>query len=336
MNMKLWLEEVKNSKIKKPMPVLSFPSVSLLGVSVKEITANSDLQAKGMSLIAKKHDTLASVSMMDLSVEAQAFGAQVRFSDDEVPTVVGALVTSLEEAEALEIPSVNAGRCPIYVEAIKKAKELITDRPVFAGVIGPFSLAGRLMDVSEAMINCYVDPDMVHVVLQKVTDFIIEYINEYKKVGANGVFMAEPLAGMLSPSLVEEFSETYVKRIVDAVQTDDFLVVYHNCGDNILLMTDSILRTGSAAYHFGNSVKMRDMLEKMPKDRVVMGNVDPAGQICNGNPQSVKDSTTEIMSECCGYSNFVISSGCDIPPASPWANIEAFFEAVDEYYNQNK
>lgn len=336
MNMKLWLEEVKNSKIKKPMPVLSFPSVSLLGVSVKEITANSDLQAKGMSLIAKKHDTLASVSMMDLSVEAQAFGAQVRFSDDEVPTVVGALVTSLEEAEALEIPSVNAGRCPIYVEAIKKAKELITDRPVFAGVIGPFSLAGRLMDVSEAMINCYVDPDMVHVVLQKVTDFIIEYINEYKKVGANGVFMAEPLAGMLSPSLVEEFSETYVKRIVDAVQTDDFLVVYHNCGDNILLMTDSILRTGSAAYHFGNSVKMRDMLEKMPKDRVVMGNVDPASQICNGNPQSVKDSTTEIMSECCGYANFVISSGCDIPPASPWANIEAFFEAVDEYYNQNK
>ena len=336
MNMKLWLEEVKNSKIKKPMPVLSFPSVSLLGVSVKEITANSDLQAKGMSLIAKKYDTLASVSMMDLSVEAQAFGAQVRFSDDEVPTVVGALITSLEEADALQIPSVSAGRCPIYVEAIKKAKELITDRPVFAGVIGPFSLAGRLMDVSEAMINCYDDPDMVHVVLQKVSDFIIQYINEYKKVGANGVFMAEPLAGMLSPYLVEEFSETYVKRIVDAVQTDDFLVIYHNCGDNILLMTDSILRTGSAAYHFGNSVKMSDMLKKMPQDIVVMGNVDPANQICNGTPQSVKESTTEIMNECCGYANFVISSGCDIPPASPWSNIEAFFDAVNDYYSQNK
>ena len=336
MNMKLWLEEVKNSKIKKPMPVLSFQRVSLLGVSVKEITANSDLQAKGMSLIAKKYDTLASVSMMDLSVEAQAFGAQVRFSDDEVPTVVRALITSLEEAEALQIPSVSAGRCPIYVEAIKKAKELITDRPVFAGVIGPFSLAGRLMDVSEAMINCYDDPDMVHVVLQKVSDFIIQYINEYKKVGANGVFMAEPLAGMLSPYLVEEFSETYVKRIVDAVQTDDFLVIYHNCGDNILLMTDSILRTGSAAYHFGNSVKMSDMLKKMPQDIVVMGNVDPANQICNGTPQSVKESTTEIMNECCGYANFVISSGCDIPPASPWSNIEAFFDAVNDYYSQNK
>ena len=249
-----------------------------------------------------------------------------------MPTVIGALVTSPEEAEALQIPSVNAGRCAQYVNAIKKAKELITDRPVFAGVIGPFSLAGRLMDVSEAMVNCYVEPEMVHTTLEKVTEFLIAYINEYKKIGANGVVMAEPLAGMLSPALAEEFSEGYVKKIVEAVQDDEFLVIYHNCGDNILLMVDSILRTGAAAYHFGNAVKMSDMLEKIPSDIVVMGNVDPASQIRNGTPESVKATTKEIMTNCCSYSNFVISSGCDIPPASPWANIDAFFAAVDEFY----
>ena len=335
MNMKLWLEEVKNSKEKKPMPILSFPSVSLMGISVRELTANSDLQAKGMHLIAQRHQTLASVSMMDLSVEAEAFGANVRFSDDEVPTVVGALVTCPEEADELAIPSVTAGRCSLYVEAIGKAKALITDRPVFAGVIGPFSLAGRLMDVSEAMVNCYVEPDMVHVILQKVTQFLINYINEYKKIGANGVVMAEPLAGMLSPALAEEFSETYVKQIVDAVQDDNFLLIYHNCGDNIHLMTDSILRTGSAAYHFGNAVKMSDMIAKVPNDTVVMGNVDPAGQTRNGTVESVKQATKEIMSACCANPNFVISSGCDIPPASPWENIDAFFEAVKEFYKEN-
>ena len=238
MNMKLWLEEIKNSKEKLPMPILSFPCVSLMGVSVKELTTNSDLQAKGMQLIAQRHKTLASVSMMDLSVEAQAFGAEIRFSEDEVPTVVGALVSSPEEADGLAVPPVSAGRCLNYVDAIKKAKALIKDRPVFAGVIGPFSLAGRLMDVSEAMVNCYVEPDMVHVVLEKCTEFLINYINEYKKAGANGVVMAEPLAGMLSPVLAEEFSAPYVKKIVSAVQTDDFIVIYHNCGDNILLMTD--------------------------------------------------------------------------------------------------
>ena len=332
MNMQNWLEEVKKQNKKKAMPVLSFPCISLMDISVKDLTASSDLQAQGMKMIADRCDTLASVSMMDLSVEAEAFGASVRFSDDEVPTVIGALVTSPEEAEALQIPSVNAGRCAQYVNAIKKAKELITDRPVFAGVIGPFSLAGRLMDVSEAMVNCYVEPEMVHTTLEKVTEFLIAYLNEYKKIGANGVVMAEPLAGMLSPALAEEFSEVYVKKIVEAVQDDEFLVIYHNCGDNIFLMVDSILRTGAAAYHFGNAVKMSDMLEKIPSDIVVMGNVDPASQIRNGTPESVKATTKEIMTNCCSYSNFVISSGCDIPPASPWANIDAFFAAVDEFY----
>ena len=330
--MKLWLEEIKGSKVKKPFPVLSFPCVDLMGVSVRELTSDSDLQAKGMKLIADRCDTLASVSMMDLSVEAEAFGSDVRFSDDEVPTVVGALVTDPDEADELAVPDVSAGRCGQYVQALGKAKELITDRPVFAGVIGPFSLAGRLMDVSEAMVNCYVEPDMVHVVLEKATEFLIKYISEYKKVGANGVVMAEPLAGMLSPALAEEFSEPYVKKIVDAIQDDEFILVYHNCGDNVGLMAESILRTGSGAYHFGNAVKMKDMLDKMPKDVVVMGNVDPAGQLRNGTPESVKKATKDIMAECCEYDNFVISSGCDIPPATPWANIDAFFDAVKEFY----
>ena len=332
MNMQKWLDEIKTAKVKKPMPILSFPCVSLMGVSVKDLTANSTLQAQGMKMIADRCDTLASVSMMDLSVEAQAFGASVRFSEDEVPTVVGALISSIEDAENLSIPEVVAGRCGQYVDAIRQAKELITDRPVFAGVIGPFSLAGRLMDVSEAMVNCYVEPEMVHITLRKVTDFLISYINEYKKAGANGVVMAEPLAGMLSPALVEEFSEPYVREIVQAVQDENFLLIYHNCGDNIHLMTDSILRTGAAAYHFGNAVAMSEMLMKIPRDTVVMGNLDPAGQIRNGTPETVRKATLEIMTNCCAYANFVISSGCDIPPASPWENIDAFMNAVNEFY----
>ena len=137
---------------------------------------------------------------------------------------------------------------------------------------------------------------------------------------------------MLSPALAEEFSEPYVRKIVEAVQDENFLVVYHNCGDNVLLMADSILRTGAAAYHFGNAVKMSEMLAKFPSNIMLMGNVDPAGQIKNGTPETVKQATKEIMSECCTYANFVVSSGCDIPPESPLTNIDAFFAAVDEFY----
>lgn len=334
-NMKDWLDKIKSAKVKKPMPVLSFPAVSLLGVSVKELVSDSTLQAEGMKLIADKCDTLASVSFMDLSVEAEAFGAKTVFSEDEVPTVKGRLINDSDEADSLVTPSVGDGRTAVCVEAIEKAMELIHDRPVLAGIIGPFSLAARLFDVSEIMIDCYDDPDMVHTVLRKTTDFLIEYARAFKNAGANGVVMAEPVSGLLSPALESEFSAPYVKEIVDATQDDGFIVVYHNCGNNVSLMLNSITSTGCAAYHFGNSVDMKsDIIDKLTDKVIVMGNVDPAGVLCRGTPDSVKKATLSVLEECDGYSGFVLSSGCDIPPMTPWENIEAFFAANREFYQQ--
>ena len=322
-----------SDKTKTALPILSFPSVSLMGITVRELISDSNRQAQGMKAVADRTKSAAAVSLMDLSVEAECFGATIRVSDEEVPTVIGRLIHDEDEADALKVPAVGTARSGLYVDSIRKAVELITDRPVLAGIIGPFSLAARLLDVTEIMMDCYDEPDMVHTVLEKCTAFLIEYAKAYKAAGANGIMMAEPVAGLLSPALEEEFSYPYVKQIVEAVQDENFIVVYHNCGDNVLRMTESILSTGADAYHFGNSIDMAEMMAKMPADTVVMGNVDPAGVLRQGTPETVRKATLEVMSKCCSYPNFVISSGCDIPPASPWENIDAFFTTVEAYYN---
>lgn len=257
-------------------------------------------------------------------------------SDDEVPTVKSSVVSTPEEVEALAVPEIGAGRTQIYIDAIKKAAKMIEDRPVFAGIIGPYSLAGRLLDVTEIMFYCYDEPEMVQQLLDKVTEFLIAYGQAYKEAGADGIVMAEPLAGLLSPALAEEFSAPYVKRIVEALQTEDFLVIYHNCGNSTIQMIDSILDTGAAAYHFGNAINMAEMMTHIPPDTIAMGNVDPAGQFRNGTPESIREETWAIMEACCKYPNFVISSGCDIPPLSKWENIDAFFEAVQEFYEKKR
>ena len=332
-NMKQWVTSLFGTQQKKPLPILSFPCVSLLGISVRELISSSDLQAKGMKAVADATDAAAAVSFMDLSVEAECFGATVNVSDDEVPTVKGRLINDMDEAQALQIPTVGSARSHIYIDAIRKASQLITDRPVLAGMIGPFSLAARLLDVSEIMMDCYDDPDMVHLVLEKVTQFLCEYAKAYKEAGANGLVVAEPVAGLLSPTLEEEFSSPYIKTLVDAVQDDSFVVIYHNCGDNVPKMLSSILTTGSAAYHFGNAVDMeRDILSQVPSDVLVMGNVDPAGVLRMGTPETVRKTTRSLMERCAKYPNFLVSSGCDIPPQTPWENLDAFFAEVKDFY----
>ena len=331
MNTKKWLDEQLTRTRKQSMPILSFPAISLMGVSVKELIASPDLQARGMKLIADRCPTLAAVSMMDLSVESEAFGAQIKMSDGEVPTVTGCLLKTPEDADALAVPQVTAGRTGLYVRAIGQAVTLITDRPVFAGVIGPFSLAGRLMDMTEIMVNCYMEPEMVEKTLTKTTAFLTAYIKEYKRAGAHGVIMAEPAAGLLSPELAEAFSSRFVKQIAAEVKDDTFAFIYHNCG-NTLPLLDAILPIGADAYHLGNAVDIAAVLKQVPPTTPILGNLDPSSLFRHGTPATVREATLALLKTCGTHPNFIISSGCDIPPLTPWENIDAHFAAVDEFY----
>ncbi len=334
MNMYKWIDTQIYQDKKKPFPLLSYPAVQMLYVTVKELVNDSTLQALGMKMIADAYDMPAATAYMDLSVEAEAFGARTTYATDEVPTIIGKLVEEEEEedVDALEIPKIGAGRTGVCIDGVKKALKLITDRPVFAGCAGPFSLAGRLMDINEIMALCYEDPDLVHKVLRKATDFLITYIKAYKEVGAHGVIMAEPLAGILSPQLVQEFSTNYVKEIVDAVQDQSFIVIYHNCGTNALLLIDSILETGCRAFHFGDCINMAEMMPHIPANCIAMGNISPSKTFFNGTPEKMRIETTRLLETTKQFPNFLISSGCDIPPLTDMDNIASFFKTIDTFY----
>lgn len=313
----------------RTLPILSYPALQMMNVSMRELLFSADLQAQAMEIIAHKTPTLAAVSPMDLSVEAEAFGAKVRFCDHEMPNVIGQLIADEDDAAELEIPPLSAGRTAVFVEGVRKAKVLIPDKPVLAGMIGPYSLAGRLMDVTEIMYTCYDEPETVHAVLEKVTKYLIAYGQAFREAGADGVVMAEPLAGVISPGLAGEFSEPYVRRIFDALRRDDFAVIYHNCGSAVEHMLGGVFSLGADACHFGNASDMERVLAAAPADALCMGNIDPTGQFVHGTPESMAEAVRALRARCGGYKNFVLSSGCDIPAAAGWDNIRAFFDAAD-------
>lgn len=328
MNMTAFLWEAANSTSPRALPILSFPAAQKLNVTIEQLVKTAQLQADAMTYVAQNTNTLAAVSLMDLSVEAEAFGAQVHYAENEVPVVTGQLVSDMDEAEALEVPGLEKGRARTCVEGIRIAKAQIKDKPVLAGIIGPYSLAGRLMDVTEIIYICYDEPEAVHTVLDKATEYLIAYGKALKEAGADGIVMAEPLAGILRPDMTEEFSVPYVKRIVDALQSENFAVIYHNCGNAVSSMLEEIFSQGAAAYHFGNAVDMAQVLAKAPASCLCMGNVDPASVIAEGSVEEVTAATCDLMEKCGGYKNFIASTGCDIPSHAKWENIQAFFDAV--------
>ena len=334
MNMDLWIRQTIATPLKKAMPLLSYPSVQQLFITVEQLVKSSTEMALGVRLIADRYDMPFATTYMDLSVEAEAFGAKCVYHADDIPTITGQLVSTQEEADALAVPEVGAGRTGKVLRALQKTLVLVNDRPVFCNCTGPFSMAGRLMDVNEVLLLTYEEPELVHTVLEKCTEFLINYIKAMKAAGANGVIMAEPLAGLMSVGPMKEFSSDYVKRIIDEVQDRDFVFCYHNCSNAIEKKVDAVLATGAKMYHFGDQADMWQLLETLPDNVIVMGNISPSAVfMCDSTDKMALDTQT-LLRKCMIHDNFMISSGCDIPAKTPLQNIDKFFEVINLGYHK--
>ncbi len=330
MNMKQWVADVISQTKVTAVPVMTHPGIEQNGNTVREAVSNGKVHAEAVIKLAEAYRSTAACTIMDLTTEAEAFGAEIAFSDEAVPAVVGHMLTDAKSINDLQVPSLSAGRIPQYLKANLLAARAIKDRPVFAGCIGPFSLAGRLYDMSGIMMLIYENPDAAHTLLAKCTQFIEKYCEALKLTGVNGVLMAEPAAGLLSNDDCKAFSSAYVKYIVNKVQDDHFIVVLHNCG-NTGHCTEAMVETGAAAYHFGNKCRMEEVIKEVPADALAMGNLDPVSIFKDGTPMQMREATLDLLEKMREHPNFVLSSGCDTPPHTPIENVNAFFEALNEW-----
>lgn len=332
--MNYWVKQQIEGQKRIAIPIMTHPGIEMIGKKVKDAIQNGEIHAQAIQRLNEVYPVAAKTVIMDLTLEAEAFGCQIEFQENEMPHILGRLVSNNEEIEKLKVPELTAGRVKEYILANKLTVENTTEKPVLAGVIGPFSLAGRLYDMSEIMVACYMEPEAIACLLDKCTAFIKSYCLELKRIGCSGVVIAEPAAGLLSNEDCQYFSSAYIRKIVDAVQDESFLVVLHNCG-NQGHCTEAMLNSGANAYHFGNAIDMVETLKFCPKDKLIMGNVDPVGVMKQMNPNEVKKYVSNLLNETASFENFVLSTGCDLPPNVPSANISAFFEALKEF-NQKK
>lgn len=309
------------------MPIAVYPGLALTGGKVRDVVTNSQAQFDTQVALHERHRTPFVLSAMDLSAEAEAFGCTIQYSDTEIPTVTGRRVTSLEQAEKLSVPQPGDRRTAVYLETVRRLRQLPEKPFVFGGCIGPFSLAARLVGVSEAMEMTVTEPDLIHTLLEKCATFLAAYLRAFQQAGADGVIMAEPAAGLLSPASLLRFSSAYVKSIGAASADDHFALILHNCAAKLVHLP-AVLDSGLHAFHFGAPMDLVTALSRVPADVVLCGNLDPTGVFVQSSPTEITALTRNLLKATATRPNFVLSSGCDVPPTAPLASLDAFYTAL--------
>jgi len=310
-------------------PLVGYPGATLTGTSVLENLKDSRVQSETLIQLYKTYGFDILFPFMDLSVEAEALGLAIEFIEDGSPNVREHPVGSPEDLLRLAIPEPShAGRMNVFADTIRRVKEATEkteEAPFVAGyVASPFTLAGLLMGAENLAINTLIEPQFCDLVIDFATKCVIPYAKALQDAGADMVVLLDPTAVLLSPNLYDTFARPSIERIAAELGVPSIL---HVCGQTTPVMSN-LAATKVAGLSLDSGVDIPSIMQLIPAEMVILGNINPVSIFLNGDPDAVDKETKKLMKHMMHHDNFIISSGCDLPVETPLKNIRSFAKAV--------
>ncbi|MBI1987562.1 MAG: uroporphyrinogen decarboxylase family protein [Nitrospinae bacterium] len=261
-------------------------------------------------------------------IPLSSMGCKVSLPDDSPPMVVSHPIKSWEDLERLRpLDPAQDGRWPDFIHTTRLFAQGFTLLRC-ALTVGPFSLAGMLMGVEDITKKTFKDPALVKRVLDYATEIIIADANAHVKAGANLVMVGDPTSSLLSAKAYQEFVAPCVRRVVEGVR--GALLVLHVCGNTGHLI-GQMAATGVQGLSLDAYVDLAAVASQVPPTVAVMGNLSPLKALFTGTPEEVRRDTREMLDHMREVPNYIVMSGCEIPPAASGENVEAFIETVKAY-----
>ena len=86
------------------MPLCAYSGLEITGESVEDLVSVPGSQFKAVMALNERYQTPVLLTAIDTTVEAEAYGCEVKISAREIPSVVGRLVTDAKDIASLPDP----------------------------------------------------------------------------------------------------------------------------------------------------------------------------------------------------------------------------------------
>lgn len=267
----------------------------------------------------------------DLAVEAEALGAKANYythaTEILYPTITEHPAEKVEDLN-LQVPSdlAKAARIPLVIEALKLLKSEVGDEVAIGShVLGPYTLAGQLLDLSFLAKAAFKKPALVGALLDTLASVLIEIIGIYRRAGADYITVREMGAGpdILSPRIFQSLIMPPLKKIFAAVDSPKVL---HICGDTNDII-EGMAQCGADVLSVEKKNRVAETRRKLGPGALIFGDLDAYNVLVLGGPVEVEKAVREAIEA--GVN--AIWPGCDIWPTVPKENMEALMAAARKY-----
>ena len=266
-----------------------------------------------------------------MCTEPSAFGSVSMWGEDEFPFAKKVLRSPLE-VELLEKPNPRKhGLLPFVIKRLQHLQleiEKAGHKIRFAVARGPLNIASFLMGTPEFLEAIKTHPELMHRLLDIVTDFLVEWIAYQREIfpTIDGIFLLDDIVGFVSRRDCEKFALPYLQRAYAADVTVKF---FHNdapCKASAPLLESA----GINLLNFGTQHTVADMKSWTNNRIALMGNIPPRDVLADGTPEDVARSVTEMLNSLDDRSRLIVSCGGGMPPHAPTENIRALIATVEE------
>jgi uroporphyrinogen decarboxylase len=268
---------------------------------------------------------------------AEACGCEVSYIKGGAPLIEKPLLKSLEEVASLRMPDPwNSPLSKAVLDATRFLLNHIGSEVYILGRAdqGPFDLACMIAGPETLMTAMAMgeSDDLIFELLEYASDAYILYARIFKEMGCPATSLGEALCSpdVISPKMFAKYCLPYGKKVVSALQSDDFAVAYHTCGNTTRIIS-GMVETGARILEFDYKCDKAAAKRATAGKTTLLGPIDPSGMLQRGTVAEVETACREALEVLAPGGGFILGPGCALPGTTPPANIDKLIECAKLY-----
>jgi [methyl-Co(III) methanol-specific corrinoid protein]:coenzyme M methyltransferase len=217
----------------------------------------------------------------------------------------------------------SRGYIPELIKAVEILKKEVGDEvPIVAGIIGPFTIAGSLLDSVPILKATFKTPDRLPPFLELGEKAGTTLAKALVEAGADIISCEDMTASpeLIAPKTYREFEMEYQRRQFEAIPVPTIL---HICG-NVDPIVEWMGQTGADILSLEPKASARLARQKCGSDIILMGGVDTATTLFMKDPETVREGCEETIED--GIQ--ILAPGCAVAPGTPMENLLAMVDVA--------
>jgi uroporphyrinogen decarboxylase len=288
--------------------------------------------AAACQLEARRHYGYDAVfCVLDLTVEAEAAGGEVRANPGVYPAVGRRPCARDDDFTRLAVPDpATAGRLPMVLDMARRLRTGCGDEALVVGLVqGPATLAVQFLGMEEALYLAADDPERFLALLDHGAAVAESFGLAQLAAGAHLVLVFEPAASpeVVPPGLFREMIGPRLARLFGAFRRAGALSNWLHVAGQAAAILPRYAALGADIGNFDYCVDPDRLLGALGEQRLCLdGNVKPLAFV-TGAPAEIARDSDQLLRLFDRRGGFILSSGCEIPPEAREANVAALVGA---------